>query len=120
MKELIGVAVALALLIGVSALAVGPFHDRELFVSPPDAVAEGFAREVACKRWPRAKEYLADPESRSQDELRRLQKELGEGENIETAIVRRDETRAVVTVRVPSRNVVKSYSLTFDREWKIE
>lgn len=120
MKELTGVTIALALLIGVSALAVEAFGDRELFVSPPDAVAEGFAREVACKRWPRAKEYLADPESRSQDELRRLQKELGEGANIEATIVKRDETRAVVTVRVPSRNVVKSYSLKFEKEWKIE
>ena len=120
MKEIGGVLLAMALLVGATALAVSAFDDRELMVPPPDAVAEGFTREVANKRWPRAKEYLADPESMSQDEMERMQEEIGAGQNIEAEIVARDETHAVVTVRVPSKQVAKNFSLTFDQEWKIE
>lgn len=120
MKELVFVAIAFAVLIGGSVLAVETFGDRETFVPPPDAVAEQFARAVMAKRWEPAKAYLQDPESRSEQELEELQRELGEQENVEAEIVARDQKRAVVSVKVPERNVIRNYSLVFGEEWKIE
>src|SRR5687768_15482879 len=106
MKELLGVALAAALLIGVSALAVEQFGDRELFIPPPDVVAEGFVREVICKRWERAREYLAEPESMSARQLEALQKSweerVGDPTKIETETIRRDQSEALAKVRMQS------------------
>jgi hypothetical protein len=120
MKEIAGMTIVAALLFGVCALSVNAMNDRELFVPPPDAVAEQFTRAVMNKRWEPAREYLADPESMPDEELEALQRELGERQNVEAEVVTRDETRAVVTVRVPENNAVRNFSLTFGEEWKIE
>jgi hypothetical protein len=117
MKELAGVILATALLFGMSALAVHRFDDRETFVAPPDAVAEGFVREVLTKRWDRARIYLDDP-SMSDAELRTLQRAWGEPSNVEAEIVSRTDDRALVNVTV--RSQVVRFALTFDREWKVE
>jgi hypothetical protein len=115
MKELLGVLVAFALLLGGGALAVDVLGDRETMVPPPDAVAEAFTREAMCKRWDRAAEYLREPETWTREELEEMQRELVEAET-----VARNETRAVVTVRVPSRAAVRNFALTFDGDWKID
>ena len=120
MRELFGVAIAFGLILGASALAVETLDDRETVVPPPDAVAETFTREVMCKRWDQAEEYLQNPEEWSQEELEAMQRELGQGHNVEAEIVVRNETRAVVTVRVPAKAVVKNFALVFDGDWKIE
>ena len=122
MKEAAIVLIAFALVLGGTALAVDVFHDRELTVSPPDAVAEGFVRGVITGRYTRAKEYLAEPDSRSEDELRRLDEQLGEASEIEAELVSRDDEQALVTVRVSSKDASEavSYGLVFEREWKIE
>jgi hypothetical protein len=120
MKELLGVAIAFALFLGASALAVDVLGDRDGIVPPPDAVAEQFTRAVMAKRWEPAKEYLVDPESRSEDDLEELQRGLGEQQNVEAEVVARNETRAVVTVRVPENDAVMNLALVFDGEWKIE
>jgi hypothetical protein len=60
MKEilLLGVVIALALVIvGVSVFAG---HDTSLFVSPPEAVCEDFARKVVTGRYDRAIKHV-DP-----------------------------------------------------------
>ena len=119
MRELISGLMMFALLAGASFVAVEQFDDRETVVSPPDAVAEQFTRAVMAKRWEPAREYLQNTESISDDELEAMQKQLGEGENVEAGIVSRDDEQALVTVRVPSRGYVKNFALTFDRQWRI-
>ena len=118
MKEIAGVIMATALLIGMSALAVERFDDRETFVSPPDAVAEGFVREVVTRRWDRARTYLADPDSMSETEVAAL---LGDPTEIDAALISRTDARALVNVRLKSARDTRvvGFRLVFDREWKI-
>jgi len=118
-RELLSGLAMFALLAGVSFVAVETLGDRETVVSPPDAVAEQFTRAVMAKRWEPARAYLADPESRSDEELEAMQQEFGEGENVEAETVSRDDEEAVVAVRIRSRGVVKNFALTFDEQWQI-
>ncbi len=119
MRELLSGLVMFALLAGVSFVAVEKLDDRETLVSPPDAVAEQFTRAVMAKRWEPAREYLENPESLSDAELEAMQQELGEGENVEAETVSRDDEEAFVTVRIPSRGVVKNFALVFDDQWLV-
>lgn len=125
MKEFFGVALAMAMLIGVSALAVEQFGDRELFVPPPEVVAEGFVREVITKRWARARTYLAEPESLSNAQLEALEKSwedrVGDPTRIEAETIRRDDREALANVRMQSARGSEAVSLAlqFDDEWKI-
>lgn len=125
MKEFAGVVVAMALLIGMSALAIERFDDRELFVSPPDAVAEGFVREVVTKRWDRARTYLLDPEAMSNADVEALQKawerRIGYPSEVEAEIVTRTDERASVNVTLKSANgtMAIALALVFDGEWRI-
>jgi hypothetical protein len=121
MKEIAGVVVAMVLLIGMSALAIERFDDRELFVSPPDAVAEGFVREVVTKRWDRARTYLVEPDSKSDAELETLQKAWGDPSGVDAEIVSRTGEKASVSVKLKSAkgSVVLAFELVFDGEWKI-
>src|SRR5688500_9135879 len=125
MKELLGVALAMGLLIGVSALAVGQFGDRELFVPPPEVVAEGFVREIVTKRWERAREYLAKPESASDAQLEALQKSwdasVGEPTTFEAKTIRRDDAEALANGRMQSArgSEAVAFALRFEDEWKI-
>lgn len=121
MKQVFAVVIAFALLLGASALAVDGFHDRELFVPPPDAVAEGFVRAVVCGRYEPARAYLAESSSMSEQDLRALDESLGDAWNVEAKVVSRDDVRAVANVRVSGAeqaNVVE-FELVFEREWKI-
>lgn len=120
MREVSGVLIAFAIVLGGSWLAVEAFDDRELFVPPPEAIAEQFARSVMAKRWEPAKECLRSPDAVSDEHLQSLQQELGERENVEAETVARTGERALVTVRVPKRFVVKNFQLVFDKGWKIE
>lgn len=120
MRELLSGVVMFALLAATSMLAIERFHDRETVVPPPDAVAEQFIRAVMAKRWEPAKEYLQDPASTSDQELEALQQELGEGQNVETETVSRDDEEAVVTVRLPERGFVTNLALEFERgQWSV-
>ncbi len=121
MKEIAGVAVAMALLIGMSALAIERFDDRELFVSPPDAVAEGFVREVVTKRWDRARTYLVEPDSMSNAGIEALQKAWGDPSTVDAEIVSLTDERASVNVKLKSAkgSEVIAFDLVFDDEWKI-
>lgn len=125
MKEAAVALLSFAVLFGATALAVETFGDRELMVSPPDAVAEGFVRETVTGRYARARQYLADPESTSDDDVREIEEfiesRVGEPSEVEAELVSRDDQRALVTVRVSAaeRSEALSYALVFDREWKI-
>ena len=123
MSRLLGVLAALALLLGGSALAVQTLDDRELVIPPPDTVAEGFVREVITGRYARAREYLAEPESRSDEQLRALRQSLGEDPTeVEAELVGRDDEQALANVRVSGGqgSQAVAFTLTFDSEWKIE
>ena len=120
MREVLSVCAAFAVLAGITTLAAGSLHDRELFVPPPDAVAEQFTRAVMSGRWDPAREYLRDPESMTTEELEAMRRELGQRQNVEAETQFRDETRAVVVVRIPSRDVVRNFGLTFEGGWKID
>ena len=125
MKELLGVAAAVALLLGVSALAVHQFDDRELFVPPPDSVAESFVRETMAGRWERARAYLAAPESMRRAQLEELRKsweaKVGEPTKIEAETITRDDAEALANVRMQSKrgSEAVAFALRFDDEWKI-
>jgi hypothetical protein len=115
MKRLVWVLGALAVLCGVCALAVKAANDRETLVPPPDAVAEGFTREVLTKRWDRANVYLVKPVS--DERLQQLQESLPDSSEVDAEIVARNDEHALVNVRVSSAAV--AYSLVFEEEWKI-
>ena len=123
MKELIGVLLASALLIGGTALAVTQFDDRALFVPPPDAVAEQFVRSVVTKRFDQAQACLAKPVST--DELRELQKTIeqrtGDPWEIEAETVTRGDRSALVHVQISSGkgSEALSFALQFDTGWKV-
>ena len=121
MKEIAGVVLATALLVGMSALAIER-GDRETFVSPPDSVSEGFVREVVTKRWDRARTYLADPDSMSNAEIEALQKAWGDPSTVEAEIVSRTDEQSLVNVTLKSAkgSEVIALALVFDGEWKIE
>ncbi len=124
MKEIAGVILATALLLGMSALAIER-GDRSTFVSPPEAVAEGFAREVVTKRWDRARTCLVDPDSMSNAEIEALQKSweqrLGDPTEVEAETISRTDEKALVNMRLKSAkgSAVLVFALTFDGEWKI-
>lgn len=121
MKEIAGVVLATALLVGMSALAIER-GDRETFVSPPDSVSEGFVREVVTKRWDRARTYLADPDSMSNAEIEALQQSWGDPSTVEAEIVSRTDEQSLVNVTLKSAkgSEVIALALVFDGEWKIE
>lgn len=125
MKELLAVLAGFLVLAGAASLAVGTFGDRDLFVPPPDAVAEGFIRETLTGRYTRAKHALREPESVSEQDLRDLEKrieaDVKEASEIEASVVSRDDERALVTVRISSSegSHAATCALGFDREWKI-
>lgn len=120
--KLFGVMLTLALLVGATGLAVQR-GDRALMVSPPDAVLEGFVREVVMKRYPRAEEYLQQrvPE----DQLRALADEIeakvGDPIVFDAKTITRDEHDARATIRLAAgkRSESLSYALVFEDEWKI-
>jgi hypothetical protein len=124
-KKLLGVAVTVALLIGLCAVAVDLFGDRDTFVSPPDAVAEGFVREVVTKRWDRARPYLAEPESMSNAQLEALQQSweqrVGNPSTIEAKTISRDDEQALANVQMQSErgSEAVAFALRFENEWKI-
>jgi hypothetical protein len=121
MRQLLGIFVSFTLLAGASLLAVERLDDRELFVPPPDAVAEEFVRAVINGHYEPARSYLAEESSMPDDELRALQESLGDPSEIEAEVVSRDDTRALANVRVSGGgdSASVSFTLQFDQEWKI-
>src|SRR5687768_11829776 len=58
MKRLLGLIVTIGSCLMVVVGAVGALHDTGLFVRPPEAVAEGFVRQLVAGRYERAQDYL--------------------------------------------------------------
>lgn len=58
MKELLAVAGVTLAALAVIAVSVGLGHDTTILVSPPEAVVEQFARELAARRYELAMDHL--------------------------------------------------------------
>ena len=122
LRKLMGVSITLALLVGATAFSV-KHGDRALMVSPPDAVAEGFVREVVMKRYTRAEPYLQHEVS--EEKLAALQRsieaEVGEPIVFDAKIISSNEKDALVNVRLESGKGSQAlgFTLQFDGEWKI-
>lgn len=123
MGRLLAIFAAAALVVGITALSVNVFDDRETMIPPPDAVAEGFVREVLMKRWARARPYLVEEMSDAQLEAleQSLESRVGDAMTIEAELLSRDDEQALVTVRLegPKGSEAVSYALRFDEEWKV-
>lgn len=117
MRELLRVALTFALLLGLSALAVTVFADRALFTAPPEAIAEGFTREVMTKRWDRARALLANPDSMPRAQLEELQARVGDSGNVEAKTISRDATRALVEVTVETKTL--RVALVWEGGWRV-
>jgi len=61
MKELLLIAAAVVIAMGIVAASVVVGRDTTTLVSPPEAVAEEFIRQLAAGRDDRALEHLAEP-----------------------------------------------------------
>ena len=120
MKRLVLALIGVAALVGVCAAAVHGFDDRELFVSPPDAVAEGFYREVITKRWSRAEEYLLQPVP--QKDLEQLAEKLGDIDDVSARTGSRDDDWAnvFVTLESPRGDIEVGTVVRWNgNEWKV-
>jgi hypothetical protein len=78
MNAIFGVLLTLLLTMAMLAGIVFCLGDTSVFVPPPEAVAEGFMREMATGRYERAREYLSkDLAARTgPDELKALAESL--------------------------------------------
>ncbi len=119
MKELAKVVIITGLLIGAAAAAIHGFGDRELFVPPPDAVAEGFMREVTMKRFDQASSYLADSGSTHFDLpglARNIERTHGYVDDINARTITSTKGRAVV--RVQLRSALRTDSMAVTTVWE--
>ena len=124
MRRLVAVLATMLALVGISSAATSLFGDRELFTSPPDAIAEEFFRQIVTHRFERAVPLLAEPVD--PHTLRPLaagiESRLGEVGQISAELVSRTETEARVTVQLRSKEGSETIpvSLQFERgEWKL-
>jgi hypothetical protein len=126
MMRLSGILITFGLILGISEIAVR-IGDRDLFVSTPAVVAEGFVREVILERYAQARAYLADPRSMTKNDLRDFRKRLigsvgPDPSDFETEVESKDRARARVKVTLIFRD--RSDAFAFDLEfdsasWKI-
>jgi len=107
-KAALAIVAIVAAGLGVPAVAIH-FGDRQTFVAPPDAVLEGFAREVGERRYDMATRYLSTALSRTVDaetlrarfEPRR--RELGDLNGVDAEIAWIDRTRASARVTIDAQ-----------------
>lgn len=125
MREVAGAFFAFALLAGASAVAVQRFGDRELFVPPPDAVAEGFFRAVTSRRPAQAQAYLRDrvPIEDIVALRQSIESRIGRVRDVKTETIARTGQKARVNVHLKSEKASDSLAVSVvwnGREWKIE
>jgi hypothetical protein len=99
--------------------------DRETATPPPDAVAEGFFREVVTERFDRARPYVASaPTDRElQWLLARIESMAGHVDDVQADLVTRTDAKALVTVRLESASGSDAIpvSLSFSNgEWRVD
>jgi hypothetical protein len=123
--RLLGIVITFGLILAISDVAVR-IGDRDLFVAPPEVVAEGFVREVILERYAEARSYLSDPESMTEDQLSALRERLirrvgPDPSDFETEVESKDRASARVKVMLTSKGSSDAidFDLTFDSAWKI-
>jgi hypothetical protein len=126
MRALLGVLSAIAIVVAIEVLATSRLHDRELLTPPPEAVAEGFYREIVAHRFDRAVTYLSDSESTSVEELRQLgasiERRLGRVHDVKAVTVDQTDTEALVTTRLKSEtasDAISSHLRFSSGGWKL-
>jgi len=129
MRELLyTLAVLAASLLLIAAFVFGG-HDRSTFVPAPEAAAEGFAREIATKRYDMAMNYLALPAKRAEtartlaSRFERLLASTGTINQVEAAPQWMKESRAAARATVKGDTGRVSFELGFIREnglWRID
>jgi len=123
--RLFGMVATFVVLAGISQAAIR-YGDRALFVSPPEAIAEGFVREVILARYAEARACLLNPDEMTGERLHQLREKLiaGVGSQpgiYETRVVSRERERARVNVTLIWREARETiaFDLIFDSEWKV-
>lgn len=125
MKEVALVAAATAAMLGLIAMSIFMFDDRELLVSPPEAVAEDFVRALATGRYDIAMRYI-DPESgMTPDDIRRqsdTMRAAGSIYNINVPEVAHDGQQAIARYAVQKAGAPEiqgTLQLRFSTAWRI-
>ena len=127
-KTLLSVVLVIAAALAVIAVSVFAGHDRSVLVAPPDAVSEGFVRQLAMDRYDLAHRFLArDLKAHaSVSDLRRgfepLRRATGKPDQVEATAPSISGERARVLVTLEGRQATASMYVDLIREqgvWKI-
>ena len=125
MMRLLFVVGVIATAIGICALAVRG-GDRELVVPPPDAVGEGFFREVTTHRYPRAADFVVETNA-DEEAIRRLaysiEQRMGRVDDVKAETIRRTQEKALVSVRLKSAEASNAIPLGLvwsNGAWRVE
>jgi hypothetical protein len=125
MRVIVVLTLIIACLVGAieAGIALG---DRQLFVSPPEAVAESFVRHLAAGRYDRARGLLLDERSTTVEALRKLADSLDRRvvgiHAVEGMSGTLDTTTATATVRIRGRRAEIAMPLSLawsDGRWKV-
>ena len=123
MRSAIFVVVACALTLALNAAAIRA-GDRQQLVSPPEAVAEGFARAVVVGRYDPARRHLVHGHGIDVPTLRQQIAQLvPDPYNVEGEMDALDSTTAKALAKVQGRDAAAVLNLTlrFQRgEWRID
>jgi hypothetical protein len=127
-KVLYTLALAAASLLLIAGFVFGG-HDRSMFVPAPEAAAEGFAREIATRRYDMAMNYLALPARRAEtartlaSRFERLLASTGTINQVDAAPKWMMESRASARATIEGDTGRVSFELGFIREnglWRID
>jgi hypothetical protein len=129
MKNLLSIPLLIAAGLLLTAGVLHGLRDRSIFTAPPDAVTEGFVRELETGRYPRAIPYMTRELRADADEKRlaayieQIERRTGKIEDVsgELEWIGEDSASARAVLHLPSGDTT---SLTFplllrEYEWKI-
>ena len=113
MKHLLNIVAVAIGLVAISWVAVQRFEDRATFVPPPDAIAEGFMREVVMRRFDQARDYLS--EKRQGPQVRPLaesiEAQLGSVDDVQAEMISATEEEALARVTLRSATGSVTFSV---------
>lgn len=120
MIRILGALFGIAVLLGVCWLAEQKLDDRHTTVSPADATAENFIRQVITGRYVRAEAQMADHDSLRLSEIRALdqmiEERFGEVSTVQARIHDESKSEALVTLYLTSGS--GEAVLTAPLEWQ--
>lgn len=128
MRALLPAAVAIAVCLAGFAAGIAA-GDRQLFVPPPESVAEGFVRQLAARRYDRARPLLSERAAARHDVAalagvgRMLEEAAGEIAQVAgiAGVLQSDTARASARVHGRSGDIAVAFDLVRERGlWRIE